>query len=554
MQFSFIIFCAVAITIVLHANVNVDVVKAKQSRDETTVYDSHIFASSSMTRSSRSSSSRSTSSSSSGGALYSTHDEKMDMIPFWTTRVSYNKTVELFVNAYTAVITETSNNNHHISIIVHLHKKKQNVDLACGTMNWIKQDAIKIEFSISSLNNIKTSPLKMSNSSYAFCYMKLEGYLSNITDVNSLKLSMNLNNNLFQSNAINFRRLKTEGFIKANITACTGPLFGSISESNSLLWLKNLNDHGIDIVHFYHRARDKFTDMFQNINGRAPKMYHHHSKLADYMKSYAYYDQNIWYAHCWLINSHRTKWIINIDMDEYLTINNHKNNKLSDYVSDLPTNIGIVNIPRIRYRSCNGIMPLTTQQPTIEVMSCRSELGLEFQKSMYRPTAIKNLDVHLLDLEDNFYTVGKQVTWKNYHEFIIDAYDGVLIKHISPILSNQLLNNHNPKEFLIDEDIHRGSGSLIFQIVKCSNKNSHSSNNSIGFLPILNLCYNRGKMDTLMKLKTLSQYSLSMSKQHLSSKYILVFIDGDEEIINDGISIDELRVVDFFPIRSACLH
>jgi len=183
-------------------------------------------------------------------------------------------------------------------------------------------------------------------------------------------------------------------------------------------------------------------------------------------RSMPYYDQPAMYAHCWLKHGPYFHWLVNIDLDEFLTANavggtglDAASRPVAAYFDSLrartPPAVARVNLPRVTLVRCpNGTRAASgrhTQRLTelwlrdavfcgdanavrraanCTSLRCRLERGGVYQKSAYRPDLATAVDTHYTDYPLGVYAEeGLFITHGDLASFDSVAYGGLYVLH-----------------------------------------------------------------------------------------------------------------------------
>ena len=183
-------------------------------------------------------------------------------------------------------------------------------------------------------------------------------------------------------------------------------------------------------------------------------------------RSMPYYDQPAMYAHCWLKHGPYFHWLVNIDLDEFLTANavggtglDAASRPVAAYFDSLrartPPAVARVNLPRVTLVRCpNGTRAASgrhTQRLTElwlrdavfcgdanavrraangTSLRCRLERGGVYQKSAYRPDLATAVDTHYTDYPLGVYAEeGLFITHGDLASFDSVAYGGLYVLH-----------------------------------------------------------------------------------------------------------------------------
>ncbi len=486
-------------------------------------------------------------------AKFSTHAHLPNLEPIW----SHTDGNSLHFTAYSSIVMSHSvgflkEKRYSITIpmiIKHLH---ENTVLACATMDPLI--ILKFRYFLLHDGN-RVAHLRVLHSGHAFCYISLHGVFKlpyEATSKMTFSIAIQTEKEMLRSPEFTLYNQNIMNKTKVDGMVCLGPIFGKVLRPNVVDWLQDMHLHGIGTVHvFYvdHHLRDTFAD----IPGDIPSVIHH--LLTEKPRNVfagPYFEQNIIYEHCRLTYGHEARWIFNLDLDEKFILLGTKRKTAMSYIMSLDKSVGVINLPRINCRNCNGtIVEHDLDARSSEILSCRSKLGFIYQKSGFRPEAVEAIDVHYVDAMEGYKYSGLDVSHINNYDAFVDNYNGVILGHYSRVVANAL-EEQGDKTFRvkIHED-NRTETCYSFKFVTCVTSGYGLygiSPLSIEFIPSqsrfeapLNLCAGDKSKGLEWKLKKFWQYaSTSTPTTEDGCTVILFLVDGNNVFLNKKFSPAEV--------------
>mmetsp|Transcript_13167 Transcript_13167/g.18844 ORF Transcript_13167/g.18844 Transcript_13167/m.18844 type:complete len:403 (+) Transcript_13167:275-1483(+) len=236
-------------------------------------------------------------------------------------------------------------------------------------------------------------------------------------------------------------------------SVCMGPIFGDTSKVTKDIrrWWKYHKKFGIDEVYAYSKIPNFSLD---NISDPSFHIIPVDTRdqgvlLHNIYHSAPYFDQSTFYAHCWLKFQTGTKWLLNIDFDEYLHLNSPLSPKeyfqFINTVSNNGRKVARLNIPRIGSFFCkddnsNNKLPWLNLLDNSIVNKtdfldfehkCVHKKGLKYQKSGHNPLLTIAVDTHFTDFNQTMYSdFGTYVSHWNLDKCDIETYGNLLLIHL----------------------------------------------------------------------------------------------------------------------------